>query len=49
VVIHSLGGSRANRHHTPNLQLGAAQPIQDEDPQAMRNPQELPLMLVDGR
>jgi hypothetical protein len=20
VVIHSLGGSRANRHHTPNLQ-----------------------------
>jgi hypothetical protein len=49
VVIHSLGGSRANRHHTPNLQLGAAQPIQDEDPQAMRNPLELPLTLVDGR
>ena len=20
VAIHSLGGSRANRHHTPNLQ-----------------------------
>ena len=31
VVIHSLGGSRANRHHTPNPQLGAAQPTQDED------------------
>jgi hypothetical protein len=31
VVIHSLGGSRANRHHTPNLQLDAAQPTQDED------------------
>jgi hypothetical protein len=34
VAIHSLGGSRANRHHTPNPQPGAAQPIQDEDPQA---------------
>ena len=34
VVIHSLGGSHANRHHTPNLQLGATQPTQDEDPQA---------------
>jgi hypothetical protein len=31
VVIHSLGGSRANMHHTPNPQLGAAQPTQDED------------------
>jgi hypothetical protein len=45
VAIHSLGGSRANRHHTPNQQLGAAQPTQDENPQAMRNPQELPLVL----
>ena len=27
VAIHSLGGSRANRHHTPNPQLSAAQPI----------------------
>ena len=26
VAIHSLGGSRANWHHTPNLQPGAAQP-----------------------
>jgi hypothetical protein len=31
VVIHSLGGSRANWHHTPNPQSGAIQPTQDED------------------
>ena len=31
VAIHSLGGSRANWHHTPNPQSGAAQPTQDED------------------
>ena len=31
VVIHSLVGSHANRHHTPNPQSGAAQPTQDED------------------
>ena len=31
VVIHSLGGSQANWHHTPNPQLGAAQPTQDDD------------------
>jgi hypothetical protein len=31
VVIHSLGGSRANWHHTPNPQSGATQPTQDED------------------
>ena len=49
VAIHSLGGSRANRHHTPNPQSGAAQPTQDEDPQAMRNPLELPLALRRGR
>ena len=24
VVIHPLGGSRSNRHHTPNPQSGAA-------------------------
>ena len=36
VAIHSLGGSCANRHHTPNLQPGAAQPTQDDDPQATR-------------
>ena len=37
VVIHSLGGSRANRHHAPNLQSGAAQPTQDGNPQATSN------------
>jgi hypothetical protein len=31
VAIHSLGGSRANRHYTPHPQPGAAQPTQDED------------------
>ena len=31
VAIHSLGGSRANWHHTPNPQQGAAQPTHDED------------------
>ena len=28
MAIHSLGGSRANRHHMPNQQPGAAQPIE---------------------
>ena len=32
VAIHSLGGSRANRHHTPNPQSDVAQPILDGDP-----------------
>ena len=32
VAIHSLGGSRANRHRTPNPQSGATQSTQDEDP-----------------
>ena len=49
VAIHSLEGSRTNRHHTPNPQLGAAQPTQDEDPQATRNPLELSLALHRGR
>ena len=31
VSIHSLGGSHANWHHTPNPQPGATQPTQDED------------------
>ena len=45
MVIHSLGGSCANRHHMPNPQSGAAQPTQDEDPQAMSNPLEYLLAL----
>ena len=49
VAIHSLGGSRANRHHTPNPQPGVAQPTQDEDSQATCNPLELPLTLHRGR
>jgi hypothetical protein len=49
VAIHSLGGSRTNRNHTPNLQPGVAQPTQDEDPQATRNPLELPLVLRRGK
>jgi hypothetical protein len=49
VMIRSLRGSRANRHHMPNPQSGAAQPTQDEDPQAMRNPLELSLALHRGR
>ena len=31
MVIHSLGGSCANRHRTPNSQPGATQLTQDED------------------
>ena len=49
MVIHSLGGSHANRHHTPNLQLGATQPTQDEDPQAMSNLLEYLLALHQGK
>jgi hypothetical protein len=49
VAIHSLGGLRANRHHMPNPQSGAAQPTQDENPQATRNPLELPLTLHRGK
>ena len=49
VAIHSLGGSRANRHHTPNPQPGATQPTQDDDPQAMSNPLEYLLALRHGK
>ena len=49
VAIHSLGGSRANRHHMPNPQPDTTQPTQDEDPQGTRNPLELPLALRRGR
>jgi hypothetical protein len=45
VAIHSLRGLRANRHHTPNPQSSAAQPTQDEDPQATSNPLEYILAL----
>ena len=49
VVIHSLRGSRANRHHTPNPQLGATQPTQDGDLQATSNPLEYLLALHWGK
>ena len=49
VAIHSLGGSCANKHHTPNPQSGAAQPTQDEDPQTTSNPLEYLLSLHQGR
>jgi hypothetical protein len=49
VVIHPLGGSRANRHHTPNLHSGAAQPTQDGDPQATSNPLEYLLAIHRGK
>jgi hypothetical protein len=48
MAIHSLEGSCANRHHTPNSQPGAAQPTQDEDPRAMHNPLELPFVNSHG-
>jgi hypothetical protein len=48
-MIHSLGGSHANRHHTPNPQSGAAQSTQDEDPQATSNPLEYLLALRQGK
>ena len=45
LMIYSLGGSHAYRHHTSNPQSGAAQPTQDEDPQATSNPLEYLLAL----
>ena len=48
VAIHPLGGSRANRHHTPNPQPGAAQPTQDGDPHATSNLLELPFVISHG-
>ena len=48
VVIHPLGGSRANWHHTPNPQLGARQPIQDGDSQATSNPLAMPFVISHG-
>jgi hypothetical protein len=45
VTIHSLEGSHAYKHHTPNPQSGAAQPIQDDDLRATSNPLEYLLAL----
>jgi hypothetical protein len=48
VAIHPLGGSCANRPHTPNPQPGAAQPTQDGDPQATSNSLEMPFVISHG-
>jgi hypothetical protein len=48
MAVHSLGGSRANRHHTPNPQSGATQPTQDKITQATHNPLELPFVISHG-
>jgi hypothetical protein len=49
IAIHPPGGSRVNRHHTPNPQSGAAQPTQDRDSQATSNPLEYLLALHRGK
>jgi hypothetical protein len=49
IAIHPLKGSRVNRHHTPNPQLGAAQPTQDGDPQVMSNSLDYLLALSVGK
>ena len=43
VAIHSLEDSRANWHHTPNLQSGATQPTQDEDHTSHEQSTSVPL------
>ena len=40
---------RANRHHTPNSQPGAAQPTQDEDPQATSNLLKVSFVISHGK
>ena len=49
VAIHPLGGSRANKNHTPNPQSNVAQPTQDGDPQATSNPLDYLLALHRGK
>ena len=49
VEIHSLGGSRANWHHTANPQPGAAQPTQDEDHTSHEQSTRVPLALHQGK
>ena len=48
VAIHSLGGSRANWHHTPNPQPGASKSTQYEDSQATSNPLVMPFVISHG-
>jgi hypothetical protein len=49
VAIHSLRGSRANWHHTPNPQSGAAQPTQDEDHTSHEQSTRVPLGSLLGK
>ena len=49
VAIHSLGGSRANWHHTPNPQYGAAQPTQDEDHTSHEQSTRVPFGSLSGK
>jgi hypothetical protein len=49
VAIHSLGGSRANRHHMPNPQSGAAQPTQDEDHTSHEQSTRVPFGSLPGK
>jgi hypothetical protein len=49
VVIHSLEGSRANWHHTPNPQPGAAQPTQDEDHTSHKQYTRVPFDSLPGK
>ena len=48
VTTYSLGGSRANRHHTPSPTLGPHKTNTNEDPQATSNPLELPFVISRG-
>ena len=49
VAIHSLGGSRANWHHTPNPQYDVAQSTQDEDHTSHEQSTRVPFALRWGK
>jgi hypothetical protein len=49
MAIHSLGGSHANRHHTPNWQSGTTQPTQDEDHTSHKQSTRVPFNSLPGK
>jgi hypothetical protein len=49
MAIHLLGGSHANRHHTSNPQLGAAQPTQAEDHPSHEQSTRVPFGSLPGK
>ena len=49
VMIHSLGGSRTNWHHMPNLQPGATQPTQNEDHTSYEQSTRVPFASPPGK